>query len=60
MKKLRLAPAGAIVAALLAGTTGYCTITAGNAPPPATSVPQHPPLRLLPEAILPYQPEDKG
>lgn len=58
MLKLRSPLLGAALAAALASTTGYCVLTnTGDGlppPPPATS----PPVRLLPEAIVPYPLED--
>ena len=54
MKKLLTPPLGAALATLLAGTTGYCVIQTGapDEPPPAEDVPS--PVRLLPEAVIPY------
>ncbi len=54
MPKFRLAPAAAALAAALMGTTGYCVLTnaPGGLPPAAPGFP--PPVRLLPEAVVPY------
>jgi len=51
--------AGAVVAAL-ASTTGYCVLTNNPslAPAPATYV--SPPVRLLPQAIVPYSPDEQA
>lgn len=56
----RLAPAAAVLAALLAGSTGYCAITYGD--PPVTTAPAPPPApaRLLPEAVEPFPLDDTG
>ncbi len=51
---------GAAVAALVMGSTGYCAFNPVNVEPPVTTLPQHPALRLLPEAIIPYPLQDLG
>lgn len=54
MPKLRVAPLAAAAAAALMGTTGYCVLT--NAPGGVPPAPPGfaPPVRLLPDAVVPY------
>ena len=56
----KLAPAAAVVAALLAGSTGYCAFTYGDPPAPAPAPALPAPTRLLPEAIEAFPLEDGG
>jgi len=58
MSKLRNPAAAAILAAALAGTTGYCALSTGPNAPPITPPPLPAPVSLLPEAIIPYPLED--
>ncbi len=60
MKKLRLAPAAAALAAALMGTTGYCVLTNAPGGVPPTAPGYAPPVRLLPEAVIPYPLSDLG
>ncbi len=56
----------AAIVAVLSGTTGYCVLQ--TAPPPAPPAPPAPapPIRLLPEAVIPFplddldEPDDSG
>ncbi len=54
MKNLKTPLIAAALAAAIAGTTGTCIITRGGpaAPPQAPEPPA--PVRLLPEAVIPY------
>ncbi len=58
MKKLLTPALGVALATLLAGTTGYCVLRTGalDEPPPAPGSVN--PVRLLPEAVIPYPLED--
>ena len=60
MKKLLTPAPGAALAAMLAGTTGYCVPRTGvpDAPPPVQD--SAAPVRLLPEAVTPYPLDDDG
>lgn len=58
MPRLRSPTIAAALAAALVSTTGYCVLRTGtpDEPPPAPVMTS--PLRLLPEALLPYPPEE--
>lgn len=54
MSTLRVAPLGVVLAAALAGTTGFCTFNMPPEPSPKPPITILPPVRVLPEAIIPY------
>ncbi len=58
MSNLRSPAIAAAIAAVLAGTTGFCTFNLPPDPEPPPEVRTLPPIRLLPEAIIPYPLED--
>ncbi len=57
MPKLRLAPLGAALAVLLAGTTGFCTLQTGSPPPAPPTVIYPPPAPVTPALIEPFPPQ---
>lgn len=58
MKFIKSPIIAAAIAAAIAGTTGTCVLTRGDPaePPPGQS--EGAPVRLLPEAVLPYPLDD--
>jgi len=58
MIKLRSPLLGAALAGILASTTGYCVLTNSPDGQPPDPPPIASPLRLLPQAIIPYPLED--
>ncbi len=60
MPKLRLAPLGAALAAVLAGSTGYCVLQTGSPPAAPPAQIYAPPTPVTPALIEPFPPDDKG
>jgi len=54
MGNLRSPAIAAAVAAVLAGTTGFCTFNLPPEPQPPETREVLPPVRLLPEAVIPF------
>lgn len=54
MSKINVAPLGAVLAAALMGSTGYCVFNQQPEPPVTHGPASSPPVRLLPEAVIPY------
>lgn len=60
MPKLLSPMLGAAVAAVVMGSTGYCAFNPVQDDPPATTLGSAPPVRLLPEAVVPFDLEPLG
>ncbi len=54
MPSFRVAPLAMTVAAVLAGTAGFCTFNLPPEPAPVFAPAISPPVRILPEAIIPH------
>ena len=60
MSKLRSPLIGAAIAAALASTTGYCVLTNTPDGKPPTPPVVSSPIRLLPQAVVPFPLEGQG